>query len=176
MAAPKSAFGYGTFDDNGRVVLVTEEQGDDLMDVMHPTAAMMRQIDLVRAEAQRSMREEGGVSPLVFLTLVFSDAFLGARELLSRFVDNDPMAYELAETYLAIGFRGATEDRPVECLRLDVSSVLDEIDDDEEADTTGDEPVNPRSTRLDEEGMGDWDDEAHNADALRPPGATIDEE
>lgn len=150
MAAPKSAFGYGTFDGDGRTILVTEEPGPDLLDVFHPTAKMVRQVDLVRAEALRSMSEEGGVAPLVFLTLAFADAFTGVREILSRFVDGDPMAYELAETYLAIGFRGATEDRPVECLRLDVSSVLDEIADDEEADEAGDEEsVHVRSTRLD---------------------------
>jgi len=150
VAAPRSAFGYGTFDRDGSTILVTEEPGPDLMDVMHPTAAMMRQIDLIRAEAERSMKEEGGVSPLVFLTLVFADAFTGAREILSRFVDGDPMAYELAETYLALGFRGHTEGRTVESLRLNVASVLDEVDDDEAADATGEEPVNPRLTRSDD--------------------------
>ena len=149
MAAPRSAFDYGTFDGDGRTILVTEEQGPDLLDVFHPTAAMMRQIDLVRAAAERTMTEEGGVPPLAFLTLAFAEAFTGAREILSRFVNGDPMAYELAETYLAIGFRGHAEDRPVECLRLNVASVLDEVDDDEEADATGEEPVNPRSTRRD---------------------------
>jgi hypothetical protein len=150
VAAPRSAFGYGTFDRDGSTILVTEEPGPDLVDVMHPTAAMMRQIDLIRAEAQRSMEEEGGVPPLVFLTLVFADAFTGAREILSRFVDGDPMAYELAETYLALGFRGHAEDRPVESLRLNVASVLDEVDDDEAADATSEDPVNPRSTRSDD--------------------------
>lgn len=149
MAAPRSAFAYGTFDGDGRTILVTEEPGPDLLDVFHPTAAMMRQIDLVRAEAQRSMREEGGVPPLVFLTLAFAEAFTGAREILSRFVDGDPLAYELAETYLALSFRGHAEDRPVECLRLNITSVLEEFEDDEEADATGEEPVNPRSTRRD---------------------------
>ena len=149
MAAPRSAFDYGTFDSDGRTILVTEEEGDDLLDVFHPTAAMMRQVDLVRAEAARALREEGGMPPLAFLTLAFAEAFTGAREILSRFVDGDPMAYELAETYLALGFRGHTEDRPVECLRINVASVLDEVDDDEEADATGEEPVNPRSTRRD---------------------------
>lgn len=150
MAAPKSAFGYGTFDDNGRVVLVTNEPATDThMDVMHPTAAMMQQLHLVRAEAQRTLAEEGGVSPIVFLTLAFADAFVGVREILSRFVDGDPMAYELAETYLALSFRGSNEDRPVECLRLNVESVFSEIVDDGEADAAGEEPVNPRSTRLD---------------------------
>ena len=119
------------------------------MDVMHPTAAMMQQLHLVRAEAQRTLAEEGGVSPIVFLTLAFADAFVGVREILTRFVDNDPMAYELAETYLALSFRGSNEDRPVECLRLNVESVFSEIVDDGEADAAGEEPVNPRSTRLD---------------------------
>lgn len=137
MAAPRTDFAYGTFD-GATIVLMDDEGpvevGPDVRDVFHPTARMVEQVDLIRAAAQHSMANGEGAPPVAFLALAFADAFLGARELLLRFIDGDPEAYRLAETYLAIGFGGVPPvpedpaEPPIECLRLDVSLTLDEIE------------------------------------------------
>jgi hypothetical protein len=154
MAAPRALFDDPdvTFDE--QTIIVTPEEGPDVRNVMHPTAAMMMQVAALRAETSRLLDETGGIPPLYFLTLALADAFIGTRELLLRVIEDAPDAYRLAETFLAIGFDGIDGDEPepmVESLRLDVSQTLDEV----------------------EEGMGDWDDEAHNAEALRAPGHTV---
>jgi len=154
MAAPRALFDDPTVTFDEQTIIVTPETGPDVRNIMHPTAEMMRQVTLLRDEACRLLEQEGGIPPLYFLTLALADAFIGTRELLLRVVDDEPDAYRLAETFLAIGFDGIDGDEPepmVESLRLDVSQTLNEV----------------------EGGMGDWDDEAHNAEALRDPGHTV---
>ena len=60
--------------------------------------------------------------------LALSDALLATEEILTRFVDGDPDAYRLAETWVALGWDGVSADRTVECLRLNLTGTLDLID------------------------------------------------
>ena len=126
MAVSRDDLSYGTLD--GHTVVVTDERGPDVRDVMHPTAAMLAQVDVVRAAAQASHDADGTLSPLAFLVLALSDALLATEEILTRFVDGDPDAYRLAETWVALGWDGVSADRTVECLRLNLTGTLDLID------------------------------------------------
>jgi hypothetical protein len=120
---------------DGSCIVIDPLEGDTVFRVHHPTHAAMNSASDTRERMQADFDRFGKLNPNDFLVVMFSDAWLGTREMLRR-VAHAPTPHERDEaikaavTYLAIGFEGAQPFPPddvVESVSIDLLPTLHEL-------------------------------------------------
>jgi hypothetical protein len=133
------AFKGATFDGNTMVYAFDGEEGEYSVDAYHPNARMVRGVHALREALHDEAEAEGRevrCSHSDFLAMVFSEAWMGARQILSDVVGGDPEAIARAKAYLALGFRGVGKNPTLdaESMRVNITSSVAEMDDAEAAE------------------------------------------